>query len=142
MMTRCPGGSGSSYCCGNADELNLASALVSIGTSNATTIEAATSEFKDSDSGSSKVAIGVRVGVLLGILAISMLGFGFYWGKREMFAEAEALRKQYEENTRNMRSSQMTELGPALSKPIHEADDGVARPAELPDGDQANITRS
>ncbi|KAJ5099803.1 hypothetical protein N7532_006804, partial [Penicillium argentinense] len=141
--------SGSSYCCrrttdccGNADELILAPTLVSIGTSNATTIEAVTSEFKNSDSGSSKVTIGVGVGVPRGKLAISVLGFGFYWGKREMWAENEALRKQYEEKTRKMRSSQMAELDPVLSKPIQEVDDGVAIPAELPDDGEANITRS
>ncbi|KAJ5976481.1 hypothetical protein N7481_010188 [Penicillium waksmanii] len=145
MMTRCPNGSGRSFCCGkstdccgNDNEIVLDSTLVSIGPSNSS--ESTTSDTQNGDGGSSsKVAIGVGVGVPLGILAISMLGFGFWWGKKKARAESKAMMEQFQNQMRDLGYGEPKQLS---SKPIHEADEGVISPAELQNGDEENRARS
>lgn len=100
-------------CCGSENEIRLKSSLVSIAVSNST--ESTAGAVSKGDSGSSsKVAIRVGVGVPLGILAISMLGFGFWWGKKKARVESQALRDQFQ--------SQMRDLQNRTSATIFKAD--------------------
>jgi hypothetical protein len=145
VMTRCPGGSGQSFCCGKTtdccgseNEISLKSSLVSIGASNST--ESTAGAISKGDGGSSsKIAIGVGVGVPLGVLAISMLGFGFWWGRKKARTESQALRDQFQSQMRDLQNTEPRQLS---SKPILEADDGAIGPAELPNGDEATRTRN
>lgn len=71
-----------------------------------------------SDSGSSKVAIGAGVGVPLGILAIAMLGAGFFWGRRNTQAKYRTLSGTNGDG--GYQAHSLSEIQHADSKPIHE----------------------
>lgn len=140
-MTRCPGGTGQSFCCGtdccgDGNEIKLDPTLVSIGSSNTTATVTSTPQKADNGS-SSKVAIGVGVGVPLGILAIAMLGLGFFWGKKKMRAEAQALREQSESQMRAIQRAEPRELP---SKPYADAGRGFITPAELEGEEESKAT--
>lgn len=94
-----------SYCCGtNNDcctsdqEFTLKATLVAMNrnvtntaTSTATITATITGESRGHDN--KTVAVGVGVGVSLGVLAVAMLGAGFFWGRRNTQAKYEALQQ-------------------------------------------------
>jgi len=131
QVTICPSGS---FCCGDTNEccteeneFTLNSTLISFDSNaTATTTVTATSILKNGDTKSSKnIAIGAGVGVPLGVLAIAMLGAGFWWGGRNARAKYEALRQNV---------SQIAGIQQADSNPINELDSTVLSngPIELP----------
>lgn len=104
----CPGGSGNTFCCGESNscctegkQFTLNPTLVSFtsnATANATTTTTvtATADAKttSSDASSKNIAIGAGVGVPLGVLAIAMLGVGFWWGRRNTRAKYRELQQK------------------------------------------------
>lgn len=103
-LQRCPhGNKDTSYCCGTDPSccdgektFSLQPTLVPIGASSTVTTTATatvtatnTRTPGDGSSGSSstKVAIGAGVGVPLGVVAMAMLGAGFWWGRRKTDAK-------------------------------------------------------
>lgn len=70
---------------------------------------------------SSKVAIGVGVAIPLAVIAMGMLGAGFWWGRRHMAAKYQALQ------------SDVMGMVPPDSKPVHEVE-ARQPPLELPGG--------
>ncbi|EYE99343.1 uncharacterized protein EURHEDRAFT_421649, partial [Aspergillus ruber CBS 135680] len=71
-------------CCTEEKEFTLNPTLVSFDSNaTATATVTAMSSLENSDTKSSNnIAIGVGVGVQLGVLAIAMLGAGFWWGRQ------------------------------------------------------------
>ncbi|KAJ5152073.1 hypothetical protein N7492_010368 [Penicillium capsulatum] len=134
----CPDSPGK-WCCGSSPScctkdkmFTLKSPLVNIG-GNATatttvTATAAGGANSDGSSSSTKVAIGVGVGVPLGVIAIAMLGAGFWWGGRKTAAKYEALRSDYQPTV-----TSGTDMEPA--KQIQETEANPPR-MELPTGDE------
>jgi hypothetical protein len=100
----CPGGSGNTFCCGESNscctegkQFTLNPTLVNLNantTANATVIVTATADSNTTNNSSSKVAIGAGVGVPLGVLAIAMLGVGFWWGRRNTRAKYRQLQQK------------------------------------------------
>ncbi|KAL2824472.1 hypothetical protein BDW59DRAFT_180221 [Aspergillus cavernicola] len=144
-VTAC--GNDNKYCCGNDRSccdgdggFSLNDTLVTIGGIATTTVTATAStiptEVKSGSSdASTKLAIGLGVGIPLAVLAGAMLGAGFLWGRRNALHKAP-------QNT----SSDGT--AGTLVKPImqpesyqdhpqvypHEAPDSSLPPSELPGG--------
>lgn len=102
--------------------------MVAIGST--ATSKATATETSKRDTGSSKnVAIGVGVGVPLGILAIAMLGVGFWWGRKNTSSKYKAL-----QNGLGAVNSPGLKFAQADSQPIHEIDAAhqEPKPSELP----------
>lgn len=142
QVTICGDGS---FCCGDTNEcctegnkFTLNPTLVSFdsnATATATVTATAASALKNGDTESSKnIAIGAGVGVPLGVLAIAMLGVGFWWGRQNTRAEYEAL-QQNELHTAG--------IWQADSNPINELDSTVPSkgPIELPAHGEQNQMR-
>lgn len=82
------------------------------------------------------VAVGVGVGVPLGILAIAMLGVGFWWGGRR--ARLMAVRTGVGRETEGLMQSGKGDENEVMMLPveqnaIYEASAGLVRPVELPE---------
>lgn len=95
-LVLCRGSSGNTYCCGSSADccdgdstFTLNSTLITFNspTATSTTTASAIAEPKQASSSSEKVAIGAGVGVPLGVLAILMLGVGFWWGRRHSWVK-------------------------------------------------------
>lgn len=118
----CPGGSGNKYCCGDTNncctegnEFSLEPTLVSFS-SDATATTTAVVTTTNSDATSSKtISLGVGLGVPLGIIAIAMLGTGFWWGRRNTRAKYRAFQQD----------SRILGIRQADSRPITELDSRV-----------------
>lgn len=99
----CPGGSGNTFCCGESNscctegkQFTLPT-LVNLNantTATATVTATATADSNTANDSSSKAAIGAGVGVPLGVLAIAMLGVGFWWGRRNTRAKYRELQQK------------------------------------------------
>lgn len=133
-VTLCQGKSGYSFCCGETNEcctedneFTLKPTLVTIGA--AATSNATTAPSNDDHTGSSKnVAIGVGVGVPLGVIAMAMLGVGFWWGRKNTSAKYRALQNDSWAHT------PVSHVPHADSQPVHEIDthDSGRKRSELP----------
>ena len=70
-------------------------------TATSTATITATMTGKSNGDDNKTVAVGVGVGVSLGVLAVAMLGAGFFWGRRKTQAKYEALQQSMPEVQRN-----------------------------------------
>ncbi|CAI7613378.1 unnamed protein product [Penicillium pancosmium] len=144
-VTLCTGGS---YCCGtdqsccSGTTFKLEPTLVSIGNNTTTTATVTATATGASDSGSSKVAIGAGVGVPLGILAMAMLGAGFFWGRRNTQAKYKALSGDGNSSGSYpdgyAQAHPLSEIHQANSKAIHEVSARSFGPSELPESGYPN----
>lgn len=133
-VTLCQGKTGHSFCCGETNQcctegnqFTLKPTLVTIGA--AATSNATTAPSKDEHTGSSRdVAIGIGVGVPLGVISIAMLGVGFWWGRKNTGAKQRAMQND------SWAPTPVSNVPHADSQPVHEVDAHDSRPkrTELP----------
>lgn len=123
-LVLCRGSSGNTYCCGSSTDccdgdstFTLNSTLITFNspTATSTTTTSGIKNSKQSSSSSDKVAIGAGVGVPLGLLAILMLGVGFWWGRRDSWMKQRS-------GTFQRTPRQRTAFHQADSRPINELD--------------------
>lgn len=141
QLVLCRGGSGNTYCCGSSSDccegdrtFTLNSSLISFysPTATSTVIASATTQPNNGSSSSKNIAIGAGVGVPLGLLAITMLGLGFWWGRRHARAKRGGSGAFQQIDTQTALFHQ------ADSRPINELDS-----ATKPDGPyELSINRS
>lgn len=135
----CRDGEQLKWCCGSSDAcctddkmFTLKDPLINIGGNASTTTTVTVFPTGATDRGgtssSTKTEIGLGVGVPLGVLAIVMLGFGFWWGRRNAAAKYGALHNDYQ-----MTAMPETDMH-TESKPVHEIEATPTRPSELPVG--------
>lgn len=132
-MTLCPGGDGNTFCCGETNACCTEGNTFALApTATATATVTATS----ASNASRNAAIGAGVGVPLGVLALAMLGAGFWWGKRNTSAQYNALRQNHELFHTPQPSAAGWNVLQADSLPVNEMDSaGVLKgPIELPVG--------